>query len=82
MSSQKFLILFNLYSSSSFLPCQILLEEIPTQEQEPDSPLNDHVGVEGDPVVVDTQTVDSPTQHATDGKEVICPFYFTTIIMN
>ena len=33
------------------------------QEQEPDSPLNDPVGVEGDPV-------DSPAQHATDGKEV------------
>ena len=45
------------------------------QEQEPDSPLNDLVGVEGDPI-------DSPTQHATDGKEVICPFYSSAIIMN
>ena len=45
------------------------------QEQEPNSPLNDPIGVEGDPV-------DSPAQHATDGKEVICPFYSSTIIMN
>ena len=44
------------------------------QEQEPDSPLNDPVGVEGDPIAVDTQTVDSPARHTTDGKEVICPF--------
>ena len=51
------------------------------QEQEPDSPLNDPVGIEGDPVAVDTQTVDSPAQHATDGKEVICPFYPSAIIM-
>ena len=45
------------------------------QEQEPDSPLNDPVGVEGDPV-------DSPAQHATDGKEVKRPFYSSAIIMN
>ena len=45
------------------------------QELEPDSPLNDPIGVEGDPV-------DSPAQHATDGKEVICPFYSSAIIMN
>ena len=44
------------------------------QGQEPDSPLSDPVGVEGDPVVVDTQTVDSLVRHATDGKKVICPF--------
>ena len=45
------------------------------QEQEPDSPLNDPVSVEGDPV-------DSLAQHATDGKEVIRPFYSSAIIMN
>ena len=49
-------------------------EETPMQEQEPNSPLNDPISVEGDPVVVDTQTVDSPARHTTDGKEVIYPF--------
>ena len=52
------------------------------QEQEPDSPLNDPIDVEGDSVAFDTQTVDSLAQHATDGKEVICPFYSSTIVMN
>ena len=45
------------------------------QEQELDSPLNDLVGAEGDPV-------DSPARHATDGKEVKRPFYSSVIIMN
>ena len=45
------------------------------QEQEPDSPLNDPIDIEGDPV-------DSLAQHATNGKEVICPLYSSTIIMN
>ena len=45
------------------------------QEQEPDSPLNNPVGVKGDPV-------NSLAQRATNGKEVICPFYSSTIIMN
>ena len=74
--------LLGFHSSSGFLPCQILPEETPTQEQEPDSPLNDPIGVKGDPVVINTQTVDSPSQHATDGKEVMCPFYSSAIIMN
>ena len=39
------------------------------QEQEPDP-----IGIKGDPVAIDTQTVDSPARHTTDGKEVICPF--------
>ena len=52
------------------------------QEQEPNSPLNDPIGVEGDPVAVNTQTVDSLVQHTTDGKEVLCPFYPSAIIMN
>ena len=51
--SQKFLILFNFHPSSDFLLCQILPEETPTQEQEPDSPPDDPIGVEGDLVVVD-----------------------------
>ena len=76
--SHYFLWLFDLlglHPSPGLLPCQILPEEAPTQEQEPNSPLNDPVGVEGDPV-------DSPAQHATDGKEVKRPFYSSTIIMN
>ena len=46
------------------------------QEQEPDSPLNDPIDVKGDPVAIDTQTVDSLVRHATDGKKVICSVYF------
>ena len=45
------------------------------EEQELDSPLNDPIDVEGDPV-------DSLAQHATDGKEVTRPFYSSTTIMN
>ena len=52
------------------------------QEQEPKNPLNDPIGIEGDPVAVDTQTIDSPVWHTTDGKEIICSFYSSTIIMN
>ena len=52
------------------------------QEQEPDSPLNDPIGVENDAVAVGTQTVDSPIRHTADGKEVICPFYPSAVIMN
>jgi len=51
------------------------------QGQEPDSLFSDPIGVEGDLVVVDTRTVDSPVRHTTDGKEVICPFYSSVIIM-
>ena len=46
--------LLGFHPSPRFLSCQILPEETPTQEQEPDSPLNDPVGVEGDPVAIDT----------------------------
>ena len=52
------------------------------QEQEPDSPLNDPIGVEGDLVAIDSQIVNSPVRHTIDGKEVICPFYSSAIIMN
>ena len=47
------------------------------QEQESDSLLT-----ENDPTVVDTQTVDSPVQHTTDGKKAICLVYFSTTNMN
>ena len=52
------------------------------REQEPNNSLNDPIGVEGDPDAVDTQTIDSLVQHTTDGKEVICSFYPSAIIMN
>jgi len=45
------------------------------QEQEPDSPLKDLASVECDPV-------DSPAQHATDGKAVKRLLYSSAIIMN
>ena len=47
------------------------------QEQESDSLL-----IENDPAIVDTQTVDSPVQHTTDGKKVIGLVYFSTTNMN
>ena len=74
--------LFGFHSSSGFLSCQILPKETPTQEQEPNNPLNDPIGIEGDLVAIDTQTVDFLAQRATDGKEVICPIYSSAIIMN
>ena len=46
------------------------------KEQDPDSLLNDPVDAEGDPISGDTQIVDSPVWHITDGKEVICLIYF------
>ena len=49
------------------------------QEQESDNP---PVGIENDPVAVDTQTVDSLVQHTTDGKEVIRLIYLSTPNMN
>ena len=47
------------------------------QEQESDSLL-----IENDPAVADIQTVDSPVQHTTDGKKVICLVYFSATNMN
>ena len=52
------------------------------REQEPDSPLNDPVGVEGDSIAIDTQIVDFPVRHTIDGKEVTCSFYPSAIIIN
>ena len=54
----------------------MLSEETSMQEQDPNSLLNDPTGAEGDPVSIDTQIVDSPVRHLTDGKEVICSIYF------
>ena len=54
------------------------------QEQESDgSPIdNDPVGVENDPTVVDTQTIDSLVQHTTYGKKITYLFYPSATIMN
>ena len=78
----NFLIYSALYPSSDFLMCQILPEETPVQDREPDSPLIDPVSVEGGLVAVDTQIVDSLVRQTTDGKEVICSTYFFATIMN
>ena len=47
------------------------------QEQESDS-----LPIENNPIVADIQTVDSPVQHTTDGKKVICLAHFSTIDTN
>ena len=51
-SNSRFIHFF--HPPSDFLSCQILPKETPMQGQEPNSPLSDPVGVEGDTVVVDT----------------------------
>ena len=43
------------------------------QEQEPDSPLNDPINVEDDPIAVNTQTIDPSVRHTTDGKKIVYP---------
>ena len=78
MLVRAFSLTFDLFRLSFLiwiLSCQTLPEETPMQEQKPNSSLNDPVGFEGDPI-------DSLAQHATDGKEVIHPFYSSAIIMN
>jgi len=47
------------------------------QEQKIDSPL-----VEGDPIDVATQTVNSPVQQTIDGKKIIYLFYPSATNMN
>ena len=47
------------------------------QEQESKSLL-----IENDPAIIDTQTIESPVQHTTDGKKVICLVYFSATNMN
>ena len=70
------------YPSSDFLLRQILPDEIPMQDREPDSPLNDLIDVEGGLVVVSTQSVDSPVRQTTDGEGVICSTYLSAANMN
>jgi len=50
------------------------------QEQESNSlpTKNDPAGIENDPAIVDTQTIDSPVQHTTVGKKIICLVYLST----
>ena len=47
-------------------------------KQESDDP----IGIENDPAIVNTQTVDSLVQHTTDGKKIIYIFYPSAITMN
>ena len=46
-------------------------------EQEFDSLL-----IENDPAIVDTQTIDSPVQHTTNGKKIKCLAYLYATNMN
>ena len=52
------------------------------QDQEPDSPLNDPVDIEGGLVAINTQTIDSLVRQTIDGEGVICSIYFSTANMN
>ena len=52
------------------------------QDQEPDSPLNDPIDVEGGFAAANTQTVDSLDRKTTDGEGVICSIYLSTVNMN
>ena len=61
---------------------QILPDKTLVQDREPDSPLNDPVDVEGGLVVVNTQSVDSPSWQTTDGEGVICSTYLFAVNMN
>ena len=48
----------------------------------PEQESDDLVGIENHPTIVDTQTIDSPVQHTTDGKKIIYIFYPSIITMN
>ena len=61
----KFLIQFSPFSD--YLPYQTLPKETFMQGQKSGS-----LSIEGDPIDVDTQTVESPVQQTIDGKKVIC----------
>jgi len=67
------------YPSSDFLLRQILPDEIPMQDREPDSPLNDPIDIEGGFVAANTQTVDSLDRQTIDGEGVICSIYLSTV---
>ena len=70
------------YPSSDFLLRQILPNETPVQDWEPDSPLNDPVDVEGGFTAANTQTVASSDRQTTDGEGVICSIYLSAVNMN
>ena len=70
------------YPSSDFLLRQILPDEAPMQDREPNSLLNDPVDVEGGLVAANTQTVDSPVWQTTDDEGVICSIYLSIVNMN
>ena len=80
--SFNFLIYLVFYPSPDLLLCQILPDETPVQDREPNSLLNDPVGVEGDLVTVNTQTVDSLVRQTTDGEGFICSICLCTAGMN
>ena len=70
------------YPSSDFLLRQILPDETPVQDREPNNPLNDPVDIEGGLVAVNTQTIDSPVQQTTDSEGVMCLIYLSAANMN
>ena len=70
------------YPSSEFLLREILPNETPVQDREPNSLHNDPVDVEGGLVAANTQTIDSPVQQTTDGEGDICSIYLSTVNMN
>ena len=70
------------YPSSDFLLRQILPNETPVQDREPNSPLNDPIDVEGGLVAVNTQTVDFSVRQTTNGEGVICSTYLSAVNMN
>ena len=70
--SFNFLIYLVFYPSPDLLLCQILPDEAPVQDREPNSPLNDPIDIEGGLVAANTQTVDSPVWQTTDGEGVTC----------
>ena len=73
----KFLIFIQFSPFSDHLPCQTLPEEIFTQGQESSS-----LPIEGDPIDVDTQIVESSVQQTIDGKKVVCLVYLSATNMN
>ena len=73
----KFLIFIQFLPFFDHLPCQTLPEGTFTQGQESGS-----LPIEGDPIDVDTQTVESLVQQTVDGKEVICLVHLSATNMN
>ena len=59
--------LLKAHLSSNYSSRQLPYEETPTPEKESDDP----VGIDNDPAIVNTWTVNSLVQHITDGKKII-----------